>query len=193
MMITFKKLNQRSIMHTFIALLRGINVSGQKLIKMADLRISLEKAGFKGAKTYIQSGNIVLQTPEADPKVVELQIKTLIQKDFGFEVPTIVVTADYLQESIDQNPFPNEDLKKVYLVLLHETPTQDRIDILNQFPLNGEQFVLDGKRIYIFSPMGAGKSRLTNNLFESKLKVAATTRNWNTTNKLIAMAETEEK
>ena len=76
-------------MNTFIALLRGINVSGQKLIKMAELRTSLEKAGFAGAKTYIQSGNLILKSVKSDPKVIEEQVKALILKDFGLMCPPL--------------------------------------------------------------------------------------------------------
>ena len=175
-------------MKTYIALLRGINVSGQKLIKMADLRVSLEKAGFKGAKTYIQSGNIILQSAEEDPKVIEEQVKSLILKDFGFDVPTFVTTAEYLEDTVKNNPFPEAEMKKIYVSLLDEKPEQERVDALNAADFSPEEFVIDDMRVYLFAALGAAKSKLSNNYFESKLKVKATSRNWNTINKLIALA-----
>jgi len=175
-------------MKTYIALLRGINVSGQKIIKMAELRESLTKAGFENARTYIQSGNIILPSTETDHKVIEAQVKALILKDFGFDVPTFVTTADYLEDTVKNNPFPNEETKKIYVSLLDEKPEQARIDALNAADFSPEEYVVDRKRVYLFAALGAAKSKLSNNYFESKLKVKATSRNWNTINKLIALA-----
>lgn len=175
-------------MKTYIALLRGINVSGQKLIKMADLRNSLESAGFKGAKTYIQSGNLILKSAEKEAQVVEEQVKSLILKDFGFDVPTFVTTADYLEETVKHNPFPDVEIKKLFVSYLSEAPDQARVAALKAQDFSPEEYMIDGKRIYLHAALGAAKSKLSNNYFESKLKVKATMRNWNTTNKLIALA-----
>ena len=175
-------------MNTFIALLRGINVSGQKLIKMADLRTSLEKAGFAGAKTYIQSGNLILKSAESDPEVIEEHVKALILKDFGFDVPTFVTTAEYLEETVANNPYPDVEAKKLFVAYLNEAPAPERIEALNAQDFSPEAYVIDGKRIYLHAALGAAKSKLSNNYFESKLKVKATMRNWNTTNKLIALS-----
>ncbi len=176
-------------MKTYIALLRGINVSGQKLIKMAELRESLEKAGFAGAKTYIQSGNIILQSAERDSKIIEEQVKALIKKDFGFDVPTFVTTAEYLEDTVNSNPFPEAETKKIYVSLLNEKPDQERVEALKALDFSPEVYVIDDMRVYLFAALGAAKSKLSNNFFESKLKVKATSRNWNTINKLIALAK----
>ena len=176
-------------MKTYIALLRGINVSGQKLIKMADLRNSLAKAGYPDAKTYIQSGNIILRSAETDPKVLEAEVKALILKDFGFDVPTFVTTADYLEDTVQNNPFPDRETKKIYVSLLDQLPDQERVEALEALDFNPEEYVIDGMRVYLFAALGAAKSKLSNNFFEAKLKVRATSRNWNTINKLIDLSK----
>lgn len=176
-------------MKTYIALLRGINVSGQKLIKMADLRTSLAKAGYPDAKTYIQSGNIILNAEEADTKVLEAEVKALILKDFGFDVSTFVTTADFLEATVKNNPYPDRETKKIYVSLLDQLPAQERVEALEALDFGPEEYVIDGMRVYLFAALGAAKSKLSNNFFESKLKVRATSRNWNTINKLIALAK----
>lgn len=175
-------------MNQFIVLLRGINVSGQKLIKMADLRESLSKAGFEAVQTYIQSGNIILETKESGAEVVEQQVKELILNDFGFDVKVMVTTADYLKQSVAQNPFPEADIKRLALAIMDSQPLPERIALLGDVDKGSEEFMIDGLNIYLHAPDGFGKAKLHNNLFESKLKVNATTRNWNTINKLIDLA-----
>ncbi len=175
-------------MNPFIALLRGINVSGQKLNKIAAHRTNLEYAGFAGDKTYIQSGNLILKSVKSDPKVIEEQVKALILKDFGFDVPTFVTTAKYLEETVANNPYPDVEVKKLFVAYLKDEPSTERVEALNAQDFSPEDYVIDCKRIYLHAALGAAKSKLSNNYFESKLKVKATMRNWNTTNKLIALA-----
>ena len=89
----------------YIALLRGINVSGQKKIKMADLRTYLGDAGLQDVQTYIQSGNIVFKSENADKAELAQKISDEIKEAYGFDVPVLVLTADYLQSAIEQNTY----------------------------------------------------------------------------------------
>jgi len=114
-------------MKTYIALLRGINVSGQKKIKMADLRAYLEELDFQNIRTYIQSGNIVFDSVSTSTRLLENQIKAKIKQKYGFEVPTMVkVPADF-KNAIAYNPYQsdkNKDPKRVYLTFLAERTTE---------------------------------------------------------------------
>ena len=175
-------------MKIYIALLRGINVSGQKLIKMAELRESLHQAGFKDAKTYIQSGNIILQDSVSAPNRIAERIHQGIQVAYGFDVPVMILVPEDLDVVLANNPFlPEKDPKRLYVTFLSHSPAQDLLDKILQEDYSPEAFILLKKHIYFFSPTGYGRAKMNNNFFEKKLKVEATTRNWRTVNKLRVM------
>ncbi len=179
------------LMQTYIALLRGINVSGQKKIKMADLKIHLAELDFQNLQTYIQSGNIVFETTPGSTEKLQTLISKKIAEKYGFEVPTLVKTANELQEALQRNPFHPEgeaEPNKMYFTFLATLPTPDRVAHLHSFAYPPEQFVLEGKNIYFYSPNSYGRAKMNNNFFENKLKVPATTRNWRTVKILFDMA-----
>ena len=179
-------------MNSFIAMLRGINVSGQKSIKMADLLVYLEELSFTNVETYIQSGNIVFDFDQASPGVLEKLIHTKILHQYGFEVPVIVKTSEEMENVVRNNPFVNEvmeDPKRLYVTFLSEAPSVERVDQLKTLDCSPEQWILKGSDIYFFAPNGYGKAKMNNNFFENKLKVNATTRNWKTVNILSTMCQ----
>lgn len=176
----------------YIALLRGINVSGQKLIKMDALRSSLDKLGYENIQTYIQSGNIVFDSPETDQKNLESQIHNNIEDTFGFDVPVIVRSKEEWTETFSNNPFindRNEEITKLYVTILAEEPKEENFKVLQDFHSGPEEFIKVGLNLYLFYVNGAGKSKLDHNTIERKLKVKGTTRNWKTTTKLMEMLE----
>ncbi len=179
-------------METYIALLRGINVSGQKKIKMAELREQLTGLGLADLRTYIQSGNIIFKSPATEPNSLAQKIKNQIQKDYGFEVPTLVLRPADLAYVLQHNPFakdPDKDPSRWYLTFLAEVPAEEKVAALSEVSYEPEAYVIDGKNIFFYSPKGYGRAKMNNNFFEKKLKVAATTRNWRTVNKLWEMCE----
>ena len=179
-------------MHTYIALLRGINVSGQKKIKMADLKVSLEALNFKDVVTYIQSGNIVFKSEINAIPELERQIHDKILKDFGFEVPVLIKTPEELNYAIHNNPFERDDKydpKLFAVVFLKDKPKAENIAKLKTYDYSPEAYVLKDKIIYFYAANGAGRAKMTNNFFENKLKVQATSRNWRTTHKLVELSE----
>jgi len=179
-------------MPVYIALLRGINVSGQKKIKMAELRSLMENHGYQAVKTYIQSGNIIFDHSPIDPSILETQIATLIHTHYGFEVAVLVKKPSALSDALVQNPFKErEDVetKRLYLTFLAEKPEMDRLEALKTVDYNPEEYVIIGKNLYFYSPHGYGRAKMNNNFFEQKLKVKATTRNWRTINKLVEMSQ----
>ncbi|WP_190809966.1 DUF1697 domain-containing protein [Flagellimonas sp. S3867] len=177
-------------MKSFIAFLRGINVGGQKKIKMADLRQVLEKNGFHDVQTYIQSGNVAFQSDEFSPeKLQEVMNKTILSA-FGFDVPVLVLTLDGLKQILNANPFADEpDKKSLYFVLLKNSPNPDLVNEFAQVKFENEDFVITDHCVYLCCKAGYGKAKLSNNLIERKLKVVATARNLRTMQKMIEMAK----
>lgn len=176
-------------MKTYIAFLRGINISGQKKIKMADLRESLQKQGLKKVQTYIQSGNIILEASSAKPKELETTIQEAIETDFGFQVPVLIKTLQALQDILDNNPFSNEpNGKGLYFALIHKNPSDELVASFQKLRFDNEDFHYTKDCVYVNCRAGAGKAKLNNNVIENKLKVTATTRNLNTMKKMIALA-----
>ncbi|MFK7814113.1 MAG: DUF1697 domain-containing protein [Maribacter sp.] len=179
-------------MPTYIALLRGINVSGQKKIKMIDLKAMLISIGFQDVETYIQSGNVIFKSDENNIKSLEEKIKKGIADTFGFDVPVLVKTRAGIVEILQESPFTKpEDLeaKRIYYALLKYEPEQDAIANLAQKDYPNELFSITKYCVYLNCLNGAGKAKLTNNVIERKLKVSATTRNHRTMLKLLELSK----
>ncbi|MCB0472346.1 MAG: DUF1697 domain-containing protein [Flavobacteriaceae bacterium] len=178
-------------MNTFICLLRGINVSGQKMIKMADLKVSFENCGFTDVITYIQSGNIVFRSSAKNSKDLEKVIGKMLQDDYGFEVTVIVLTPDEMKVAATNNPFEKDgekDPEKCYVVFLQEAPKPENIEVLTKYDYAPEAFVIQNRIIYFYAANGMGNAKMNNNSFENKLKVKASSRNWNTVCKILELA-----
>tara|TARA_B100000809_G_scaffold252685_1_gene287677 strand:- start:4836 stop:5408 length:573 start_codon:yes stop_codon:yes gene_type:complete len=171
---------------TYISLLRGINVSGQKKILMADLKALYESLGFSNVKTYIQSGNVVFNFEKTTAVKLQQLIFDQIQSKYDFEVPILILNSTEIEVALAENPYPN--IEKPYFTFLSELPLEETINELNKFSFDNEFYELKGKVIYSHYPNGAVKAKLTTTFFEKKLKVTATARNLNTTKKLLALA-----
>ncbi len=182
-------------MKTHLALLRGINVSGHKMINMIALKKALESIGFTDVVTYIQSGNVFVTTAEESPTKVGFLIKQEIFKSFGHDVPVIVVGKDDLQACLDRNLFLNEteiDLKKLYVSFISSELPENMITQLNLNFIKPDEIQLDGKRIYLKYDISPAKTKLDNKWIEKSMNVVSTTRNWNTVNKLLEMFQGKE-
>lgn len=177
-------------METYIALLRGINVSGQKSIKMDVLKERCKSLGFQNVQTYIQSGNIVFQTENLGAENLAQLMSEEIKTHFGFDVPTIVLTVNELKEIVENNPYTaDKDNSFLHITFLSSLVESIDLESIRQKQLEGEEFILNKKTIYLYCPHGYGKTKLTNTFFENKLKVSTTTRNWKTVNTLLEMAD----
>jgi uncharacterized protein (DUF1697 family) len=187
--IAFAK-NYLELMNKYIALLRGINVSGQKKIKMTDLQMLFELLNFSEVETYIQSGNVIFLAKEKKKEVIGNKITAAIEDNFGFQVDVIVVTPKDFESLIINNPFvkKKKDIDKLYVVFLSNVPSKENLKKLDGSVYLPEEFVIDEKYIYLFVPNGYGSAKLNNNFFENKLKVSATTRNWKTVKMLFDFA-----
>jgi len=179
-------------MTTHLALLRGINVSGHNMIKMEALKTTLEAIGFQNVQTYIQSGNVFVDTDEENPAAVGFKIKQEIFKAFGHEVPVVVIGKTDLEACFKNNPFLKEkeaDLKKLYVAFVSTTLRTDSINDLKMSQVKPDEASIDSNRIYIKYAVGAGKTRFDQKYIEKKLNVTATIRNWNTVTQLLKMYE----
>jgi uncharacterized protein (DUF1697 family) len=183
-------------MPTWVALLRGINVSGQKPVPMERLRGSFASMGFRGVRTYVQSGNVVFETATNTRDALTRKIEEGISRDFGFYVVVILRTAKELEKIVKTNPFLTEeaiDQAKLHVTFLAAPPNKTALKNLETLPTSPDQFRLIGCEIYLYCPDGYGKTKLSNSAFDKKLSVGATTRNWKTTTVLCEMAVDEKR
>ncbi|NQZ89093.1 MAG: DUF1697 domain-containing protein [Colwellia sp.] len=178
-------------MNTYISLLRGINVSGHKKVKMTELKKVYESLGFKHVTTYIQSGNVVFQSSK-NIKTIKTSIETGINDHFNFDVPVLVLNHSQLENTAKDLPFPTIDIEqegsKIIIFFLSETISNSQEEIFSAYLSNSEQLVMSQDVIYLYCPEGLGKSKLTNKLIETKLKLISTARNIKTVNKLLSLA-----
>jgi uncharacterized protein (DUF1697 family) len=179
-------------MATYISILRGINVSGHKMIRMEALRQMFESIDCKNVQTYIQSGNVVFQYKKTETQKLENIIAKKISSQFSFEVPVIVKELEELKTIIEKNPFknnPSKDAAHLHVTFLSALPEKNAIEKTKEGQYAADDFLISDKAVYLYCPNGYGNSKLTNTFFENKLKVMATTRNWKTTNELLSMSE----
>lgn len=177
-------------MTTHLALLRGINVSGHNMIKMEALKMTLEAVGFLNVQTYIQSGNVFVDTEEENAAAVGFKIKQEIFKAFGHEVPVVVIGKSDLEACLKNNLFLKEiaaDTKKLYVAFVSTTLRSDSINDLRISQFKPDEASIDSNRIYIKYAVGAGKTRFDQKYIEKKLNVTATIRSWNTITQLLEL------
>jgi uncharacterized protein (DUF1697 family) len=112
-------------MPRFVALLRGINVGGNKKVPMADLKKAMEKAGYDNVKTLLASGNVVFEADEKKPETVRKDLEALLEKTFKFPIPTLIRTAADIQALITADPFKGirvTDATRLYVTFLTDKP-----------------------------------------------------------------------
>ncbi len=175
-------------MNTYIALLRGINVSGHKKILMADLQILFKSLSFSAVQTYIQSGNVVFKSDNNDiPELISM-IEKAVKAKYAFDVPVQLVTKQKLLKVVNQLPFKGDlEFNRLAVTFLDQKPAHIPIDEIESLKAQHDQLVFGEDIIYMYIPIGFGKSKLDNKTLERKLKVRATSRNWNTVKKLLEM------
>ena len=174
-------------MNTYVAVLRGINVSGQRIIAMKDLKSLFQKAGFENVMTYIQSGNIVFGSSEKNSKKLEKEISELIENHYNFSVPVLVISEEEMKNIYTNNPYIEQkrDIMKLHVTFLEKTPDAKLIASIRDEKYQSDEFVIDGSTIYLYCPDGYGMTKFSTTFFEKKLGVPATTRNWKTVTALL--------
>jgi uncharacterized protein (DUF1697 family) len=180
-----------NMLATYLALLRGINVGGKNKLPMKDLLAMFVAAGCDDVRTYIQSGNVVFN---AAPHVVATLpdiIAARIAEQCGYRVPVIVRTVDEVGDVIRHNPFIAQGMAEalLHVLFLADTPSTSRIDSLDPDRSPPDAFIARGQEVYLYLPNGAGRTKLTNAYFDTKLATVSTGRNWRTVTTLLAMME----
>jgi len=175
----------------FICLIRGVNVGGNKLLKMDALRTLCEAIGVTGPKTYLQSGNVVFRS-SLDRSVLAKRIEDGIRKATGFEAKVILRTASEMRAVIAANPFttgPQPDPRAFLVAFLGGEIGKDARTLLSRLKIDSEELHFGSHELYLYLPDGIAGSKLSNALTEKKLGVNVTARNWNTVSALLEMAE----
>ena len=175
-----------------VALFRGINVGGNRIVPVKELKSLHEALGFRDVVTYIQSGNVVFFSDETDPAQLASQIEESFAQKFGFRSQVTVRTAAGLEEAITNNPFqnsPEKESNRVLVVFLATRPQSSSLEDLKQSYNGPEEIYLIGQELFVYYPDGMGRSKLTLPLIEKKLKTVGTGRNWNTVLRLKEMMQ----
>ena len=166
-----------------IALLRGINVGGNKRVEMARLRALMEDLGYSDVRTYVNSGNVVFSGPSRS----ERHLETAIAKTFGFEVPVVLRSREELADVVAANPLrdvANDPAK--HLVVFCAAKASTDLDPADFAP---ETFHVRGREVYLWAPGGIGTSPLAKALATKPIGDKSTARNWRTVEKLLALAD----
>jgi uncharacterized protein (DUF1697 family) len=177
-------------MPIYIAMLRGINVGGNKRVKMDELRKSFEALGFEQVKTFIQSGNVVFKAGKTSSTALGKKIEAMMVSDFGFSASVIVRTGAELSAAIAANPFLTQrgiDHEKLHVVFLSDIPSTPALKKLAEFTVAPDQSQCIDKEIFLYLPNGFSASSLWKVPWEKALAVVTTTRNWKTVNALHQM------
>ncbi len=177
-------------MKTTIALLRGINVGGKRVLPMKELVAILEDLGCRNARTYIQSGNVVFRSMEGDVARLAGEIGAAIAARHGFTPEVILLSVDELHAAIAANPFREAEAtpKSLHLGFLAAAPDAPDLAALERAREASERFAIRERIFYLHAPDGTGRSRLANNA-ERLLGVPLTSRNWRTVCAIMALAE----
>ncbi|MCR8659833.1 DUF1697 domain-containing protein [Paenibacillus endoradicis] len=180
-------------MTQYIVLLRGINVGGKNKLKMADLRVALSNIGLVKVQTYIQSGNIVLESNEDEATLCSM-IEHTIEKEFKLSIKTVIRTSEQLKQIVKNCPFSEEQIAEVaansetetlYVAMLLDEPHFERIEKLNGLHFGNDQYGIVGRDVYLLFDQSIRNSKLAVQV--EKLGEPITTRNWKTINKLIEL------
>lgn len=183
-------------MTIYIALLRGINVGGKNMIKMAELKRSLTDDGLKKVQTYIQSGNVLFVSDEEEEEALSLRIERIVRRDFGLDVPVVLRTAEELGAAAAGCPFTPEEVAvaeatatggSLYVAFMRSEPTAEALGRFASYANEQEHFRVSGREVYLLFKDSVRNSKLAANL--QKLDASATVRNWKTVGKLISLAE----
>lgn len=176
-------------MTAYVALLRAVNVGGRNRLPMAELRIALSEQGFASVATVLQSGNVLLDSPESE-RTVSATVHAAIVGAFGLDVATLVRSQRELAEIADSNPFEDGDgidPARLHVAFLREVPEAAKVAALDPDRSADDAFVVSGREVYLHYPHGSGNARLTLTYLERTLGTEGTARNWRTVQRLAAL------
>jgi uncharacterized protein (DUF1697 family) len=177
-------------MHSWVVLLRGINVGGKNIVPMKQLSEMLMGLGCQKVQTYIQSGNVLLQHQESDRQVLCKQIADEITQTFGFKAHILLLSLTQFEHAAANNPFPEaqSEPKTLHVFFLAKPAPHANLEVLTALKKDNESFLLVDQVFYLHAPDGIGRSKLAAKI-EKTLGVPTTARNWNSVTKLLRLTE----
>ena len=170
----------------WVALLRAVNLGARNKLPMAELRAQLEEAGYGGVRTYIASGNVILDGPKSRTALAG-EVESLIAKTFRVDTTAILRTPKELASVVAGHPF-GADTSHSHVVFLAAKPKRDAADRLAALDPSPDRAVLAGAEVYLHYPAGYSGARLSAAQLERLLAVRGTHRNWRTVAKLAELA-----
>jgi uncharacterized protein (DUF1697 family) len=182
-------------MGVFIAMLRGVNVGGNNMIKMEVLREICTALKFRGAQTYVQSGNVVFACDERDAAVVEKKLAAAIEKKMKFRPGVMVRTAEEVRAAVARSPFAKRrgiNPKALLVTFLTGEPDAEGLKAARAMKTEPEELHIFEREAYSYFPNGMARPKIVWTKVEKMLKVSGTGRNWNSVNALLKMAEEME-
>jgi uncharacterized protein (DUF1697 family) len=173
-----------------IVLLRGINLGSRNRIAMPALRELLTGAGYDQVRTYVQSGNVVLESRRT-PAAVAKACEELIAAELGLDIAVVVRTRDELAEVVRRNPLGDvaDNPKRYQVSFLESEPDAKALEKVSALAVDGERMEAIGREIYAWHPDGVARSKLWAGLAGKGFGVKATARNWTTVTALLEMAD----
>jgi uncharacterized protein (DUF1697 family) len=173
-----------------VVLLRGINIGSRNRVAMPALREALEEAGFTDVQTYLQSGNIVVES-RAKPATVRRKVEQLIADRFGLEIAVVVRTRAELAAIVKRNPHAKvaTNPKAYQVTFLEQKLPAKVVRELEQAAAADERVVVSGREVYAWHPKTIARSKLWSKLAGQGLGVTATSRNWTTVEALLELAD----
>lgn len=173
-------------MNTYVILLRGVMPTGKNRVPMAELRVALAEAGLTDVQTYIQSGNVIACSG-LDPSRIEQLVHDTIVQCMGADIAVMARTPAQIAGILERNPFALAEPSRLYFSLLSSPVAPSRLQDLLEIDFAPDEVKVVGDTIYTLYATKISDSRFTNNYFERMLQVAATTRNFNTMTRLVAL------
>ncbi len=164
-------------------------MGGKNRLPMADLAGLVTELGCKHVRTYIQSGNVLLEAPAAAAKRLPAALTALIEERTGLRVPVVVRSSSELASVLANNPFLARGVapSALHVAFLADTPSTARGAALDASRSPGDEFQLVGRDVYLYLPSGMGRTKLTSDYIDRTLGTTSTARNWRTVETLVAM------
>lgn len=170
----------------YVALLRGINLGARNRVPMARLRELCEASGATNARTYIASGNVVLDSQHA-AQTVASQLERAIESEFGISIVVVVLTAAEIATVVKRNPFPNASSNSLYVAFAAKPISRSAITDLEALDFPPDELAVRGHQIYMHLPNGYGRGRLPVEM-DRRAGQPITVRNWRTVTTLRDLA-----
>jgi uncharacterized protein (DUF1697 family) len=176
---------------TYAALLRGVNVGGNRKVPMAELRRLLAGLGHGAVRTYLNSGNAVFTSDNDDQDALAAALEEALEKHFGFKVACMVRSSSYLRAVAEDCPFSSNELegRQLHVTFYSGPATPERFAAIDKAAYLPEEFRLGDQVLYLYAPEGLAKSKLAEAVSRPALLkgLDATARNWNTVKALVEL------